>query len=89
MSYDPEQHDRQSIRLPEWDYRRPAAYFVTVCAHQRRCLLGRVCSAGSLSTIMRQFKSMVTKRIHRRRDTPGAAVRQRNVYERIVRNRQE
>ena len=180
MSYDPEQHDRQSIRLPEWDYRHPAAYFVTVCAHQRRCLFGRVVDgrmvlnadghivadewhrteqvrdnvvldafvvmpnhvhgiicitpdgddsnsgtadrasesptadhgrgssamnpydgptnpddghphrtfggavAGSLSTIMRQFKSMVTKRINRRRDTPGAPVWQRNFYERIV-----
>ena len=42
MSYDPEQHDRQSIRLPEWDYRRPAAYFVTVCAYRRQCLFGRV-----------------------------------------------
>jgi len=28
--------------------------------------------AGSLSTIMRQFKSMVTKRINRLRDTRGA-----------------
>jgi REP element-mobilizing transposase RayT len=38
---------------------------------------------------MRQFKSMVTKRINRRRDTPGAPVWQRNFYERIVRNREE
>ena len=45
--------------------------------------------AGSLSTIMRQFKSMVTKRINRLRDTPGADVWQRNFYERIVRNRTE
>ena len=201
MSYDPEKHDRQSIRLPEWDYRRPAAYFVTVCTYRRQCLFGRVVDgrmvlnawgrivadewhrteqvrdnvvldafvvmpnhvhgiicitpdgndsnsgtadrapesqtdgdapnrgrgsspmnpyhgpmnphgltnpdgstnpddghphrtfggavAGSLSTIMRQFKSMVTKRINRRRDTPGAPVWQRNFYERIVRIRQE
>ena len=45
--------------------------------------------AGSLSTIMRQFKSMVTKRINRRRDTPGASVWQRNFYERVVRTRNE
>lgn len=54
MPYDPDQHDRQSIRLPEWDYRTPAAYFVTVCAlsearkcpqgraHNRVCLFGEV-----------------------------------------------
>lgn len=45
--------------------------------------------AGSLSTIMRQFKSMVTKRINRRRGTPGEPVWQRNFYERVVRNRRE
>ncbi|WP_022835998.1 transposase [Salisaeta longa] len=177
MPYDPEKHDRQSMRLPGWDYRRPAAYFVTTCAHNRMCLFGAVVRgrmvlnplgdivaeewhrteqvrdnvvldafvvmpnhvhgiivitadgtgadrdgnassgpsdanrrrdsspmnpygdhphrtfggavAGSLSTIMRQFKSMVTKRINRRRDTPGAPVWQRNFYEHIVRNRQD
>lgn len=45
--------------------------------------------AGLLSTIMRQFKSMVTKRVNRLRDTPGAAVWQRNFYERVIRNREE
>jgi putative transposase len=32
---------------------------------------------------------MVTKRINRLRDTPGADVRQRNFYEQVVRNRAE
>jgi REP element-mobilizing transposase RayT len=182
MAYDPRRHDRQSIRLPEYDYRSPGAYFVTICATDRRCLFGTVAGdqmqtndygdvvaeewrrtetvrdrvvvdtfvvmpnhthgviiitdppddgdgdapdrsssvsdgdghnirggssamnphhggnpdrtfggaiAGSLSTIMRQFKSMVTKRINRLRDTPGADVWQRNFYERVVRNRAE
>ncbi len=26
---------RKSLRLPEWDYRAPAAYFVTACTHHR------------------------------------------------------
>ena len=43
--------------------------------------------AGSLSTIMRQFKSMVTKRINRLRDTPDGDVWQRNFYGHVVRNR--
>jgi len=86
MPYDPDKHDRQSIRLPHWDYRRPGAYFITACTHERRWLFGEVV-AGSLSTIMRQFKSMVTKRINRMRGAPGEPVWQRNFYERIVRNR--
>ncbi len=182
MVYDPERHDRQSIRLPEYDYRSPGAYFVTTCTADRKCLFGTVengrmwlneygrivveewhrtetvrdrvivdtfvvmpnhthgviiiteppndtdsdstdqslsvsddagnthgrgsspmnpyhgeksdrtfggAIAGSLSTIMRQFKSMVTKRINRLRDTSGADVWQRNFYERVVRDRDE
>lgn len=181
MPYDPDRHDRQSIRLPDYDYRSPGVYFVTVCAADRRCLFGEATDgqmipndcgiivseewrrtemvrdrvvvdtfvlmpnhthgvivikdppgddsdqqsssasdndaeddrgrdsspmnpyhddeprnrtfggaiAGSLSTIMRQFKSMVTKRINRRRDTPDASVWQRNFYERVVRTRGE
>ena len=42
MPYDPDHHDRQSTRLPGWDYRQPAAYFVTVCTHNRACLFGEV-----------------------------------------------
>lgn len=42
MAYDPNRHDRQSIRLPEYDYRSPGVYFVTVCVANRRCLFGAV-----------------------------------------------
>jgi REP element-mobilizing transposase RayT len=31
-------HHRRSIRLRTWDYRTAAAYFVTLCTHQRECL---------------------------------------------------
>jgi putative transposase len=34
--------DRHSIRLPEFDYRWNAAYFVTICTHQRAWLFGTV-----------------------------------------------
>lgn len=33
---------RQSIRLQNYDYTQPGAYFVTVCATQRECLFGEV-----------------------------------------------
>jgi REP element-mobilizing transposase RayT len=42
MPYDPDNHDRQSIRLRGFDYTRAAAYFVTLCAHERRCLFGDI-----------------------------------------------
>jgi len=35
-------HRRRSIRLPEYDYTQPGAYFVTICTHQRECLFGEV-----------------------------------------------
>ena len=40
----------------------------------------------SLSALVAGFKSAVTKRINRMRDTPGSPVWQRNYYEHIIRN---
>ena len=40
--YDPNRHRRRSIRLKEWDYTQPGAYFVTICSHTRAPLFGRV-----------------------------------------------
>lgn len=34
----------KSIRLQNWDYSWNAAYFVTICTHQRRCFFGEVVS---------------------------------------------
>ena len=42
MPYDPNKHHRRSIRLPGYDYARPGAYFVTICAHGRAALFGAV-----------------------------------------------
>ena len=33
---------RKAIRLPEYDYSSPGAYFVTICTHDRRCILSRI-----------------------------------------------
>jgi REP element-mobilizing transposase RayT len=35
---DPRKHHRRSIRLPGWDYRTSAVYFITICTHNRECL---------------------------------------------------
>ena len=42
--------------------------------------------AGSIPTIVRAFKSAVTRHINMTRNTPGVPVWQRNDYEHIIRN---
>lgn len=44
---------------------------------------------GSIPTIVRSFKSAVTKRINESRSAPGQPVWQRSYYERIIRSRAE
>jgi len=39
---DKEKHHRRSIRLKEYDYALPGAYFVTICTQKRECLFGEV-----------------------------------------------
>jgi len=38
----PELHHRRSIRLKEYDYSQPGAYFITICTHQREHLFGEI-----------------------------------------------
>lgn len=33
---------RKSIRLPDYDYSQPGAYFVTICVQDQRCLFGHI-----------------------------------------------
>jgi len=40
--HDPDRHHRRSIRLRGYDYAQAGAYFVTICVHDRECLLGEV-----------------------------------------------
>lgn len=42
MRYDPQKHNRKSIRLKGYDYTNPGAYFVTLCIKNRECLLGEI-----------------------------------------------
>jgi REP element-mobilizing transposase RayT len=42
VKIDPEKHDRQSIRLRDFDYSQPGAYFITCVTHRRQCILGEV-----------------------------------------------
>ncbi len=36
---------RRSVRLPHYDYASPGAYFVTLCAHERRMTFGEISDA--------------------------------------------
>jgi REP element-mobilizing transposase RayT len=46
QKYSPAIHDRRSIRLQNYDYTGVGAYFITICAHNRKCMFGQV-GAGS------------------------------------------
>ena len=42
MVYDPDHHQRRSIRLPGHDYAGAGAYFITIVAYGRACLFGDI-----------------------------------------------
>ncbi|GAC1394894.1 MAG: transposase [Chloroflexota bacterium] len=42
--YDLAFHHRRSVRLRNYDYGQQGAYFLTICTHERACLLGEVVS---------------------------------------------
>jgi len=45
-------------------------------------------TSNSIPTIVRSYKSTVTKQINKLRDMPGIPIWQRNYYEHIIRNKQ-
>jgi len=42
MTYNPEIHHRQSLRLKGYDYSKPGLYFITICTQNREYLFGDV-----------------------------------------------
>ena len=42
MVYNPKIHNRRSLRLKGYDYSQIGLYFVTICAHDKKCLFGEV-----------------------------------------------
>ena len=42
VNYDPDKHDRRSIRLQGYDYSQPGVYFITICTQGRACLFGEI-----------------------------------------------
>jgi REP element-mobilizing transposase RayT len=58
MKYDPEVHHRRSIRLKNYDYSHSGAYFVTVCTHNRECLLGEITDS---EMVVNEYGTIVSK----------------------------
>ena len=42
IMFNPDQHHRRSIRLKNYDYSQPGAYFITICAQDRQCVFGEI-----------------------------------------------
>ena len=42
MKYNPNIHNRQSIRLKGYDYSQAGLYFITICVQNRECLFGKI-----------------------------------------------
>jgi len=42
MTYNPDSHHRQSVRLKEYNYSSVGAYFITICVQGRECLFGEI-----------------------------------------------
>ena len=40
--YNPDLHNRHSIRLKDYDYSSDGVYFVTICTYQKECMLGKI-----------------------------------------------
>ena len=67
---------RKPIRLPDYDYSTPGAYFVTICTKDRKYILSNLTvGAGAL-------KRLVNRRI-------GHDIWQRSFHEHVIRNEQD
>src|SRR6266540_1802333 len=40
--FDPQKHNRRSIRLPGYDYSQEGAYYVTIVTQGRECVFGEI-----------------------------------------------
>jgi REP element-mobilizing transposase RayT len=46
---------RRSIRLPDYDYSQPGAYFITIVTYQRECLFGEITDGEMHLSVMGQI----------------------------------
>lgn len=58
--FDPDRHHRRSLRLPDWDYRSQAYYFVTLCTGNRENLF----AAAPLADIAAMMWLLIPQKPH-------------------------
>ena len=46
--YNPNIHNRRSIRLKGYDYSQAGLYFITACVQNRECLFGKIIDGGMI-----------------------------------------
>lgn len=81
---------RKPIRIEDYDYSTPGAYFITICTANREKLFwsdrrGELCSpvsAPTISRVMKQFKGSITKQV-------GRPIWQKSFYDHGIRNQQD
>lgn len=49
MRYNPNIHNRKSIRISNYDYSKEGMYFITICTQNRECILSEIVGAGPVS----------------------------------------
>jgi REP element-mobilizing transposase RayT len=59
VKFDPQMHHRRSIRLKDYDYSQPGAYFVTMVTWQRRVLFGDVVDG---EMVLNEFGKIVSEK---------------------------
>ena len=90
MDKEKELPQRKRLRLKNFDYSTPGAYFVTVCTHNRKCTLSRespLRGRSVISKIIGYIKMNASKEIHNRYG--NETVWQRGFHDHIIRNRND
>ena len=73
---------RKPNRLPRFDYGTVGAYFITICAREKKKVFGRVVEVRANQTIP-AFVSTLKRMTNR---TAGVQLWQRGYYDHIIRN---
>ena len=78
--------ERKTIRLPEYDYSSPGAYFITICTRGKKNLFWdrqtMLNSAPTISTIVGQMKRWTSRQT-------GTSLWQKSFYEHVIRGERD
>ena len=50
---------RKHIRLPDYDYSTPGAYFVTICTENRRCTLSEITAGDAALGVPQEHAALL------------------------------